>query len=558
MKGSTMKKMGIILCFALICLCLGCATTAPTIHQTNVGAGLPLEKWIDKALTPYLAETLGKHPKYCNTPILIVGMHNDNILSRIDDLTFDIRNRLAANLKGAQGVSLVWKPETKPWRNHQSLSQVLCPLQEEIPFYLGLDVSLTPADNLLCVKVGVLNVNEGTWDDVSLSWQGKPTKQQLKALKTQSVDASLKGMRPLPFSSNEPDLLGAYLAGKLSCFLKSQFGNNIVLFKGEDKKNTDSLFSKGMDLVYNYLETFSEVSLTNDAAKATLFLKTQVHRIDQDLYQVWVSLGLSKTMEESLPGAVASAYVNSDSTAAAVVEPLPADTALAQNHQSADAQVLTACGSPEILPEKERADQPTPEQNNVNRHDQENQDGSVITPDKTARRFISKFNLITPKVPEMCATPTPWLVGYDNVAQGSALRSGTCMAVELAVTLPCRLFLFDQDSSNRISMIYPENMLNLQDSKRLALCYPPIEGDSQNALELTNEPGKETVYAIAIRTDHVAGTFLTAIENLFQGETGTSEYENFILLLKRMKTNHGNGFDFKTRWFIHKNHIKKR
>jgi hypothetical protein len=179
------KKL--IMMFMMLC-CIGCITIpVDTSNLNEIESSMKLSDWVDKKLSPYLAKKLGRHPKFQGQPFMIVKMKEENIESSIDDLTREIRDQLDGKLKSSSGVNLVWRP---------SATGGMGTSLPEICYYIGIDMSLAPVDGRLRMRVGALNIKEKKWEDsFFLSWQGKATKNQLKALSRFSLDTRLSPVK---------------------------------------------------------------------------------------------------------------------------------------------------------------------------------------------------------------------------------------------------------------------------------------------------------------------------------------------------------------------------
>ena len=283
-----MRKTIYLLSTAIILFVSACAGAPHGPEEQFVGAsGEPLNAWVANQLTPYLARQLGKHPKFKDQPFLPVRMKGDDVQAQIDDLTDQVRERVMDGLLTEPGINLVWRPAVRPWQRHQSLEEIHCADYKKIRYYVGIDTGLTKVDGRLYVKVRALDLKEGSWvSGFGMSWFGSPTKKQAAALDRAHTDEYLRGLKPLPFTDTEPDLLASYLAHNLSCLFKQRETDEVVVYVDRTEPVRISYFKTVFDLVENYLARFREVRVTRDPAQANVTLKTEIHPIHGELYQV--------------------------------------------------------------------------------------------------------------------------------------------------------------------------------------------------------------------------------------------------------------------------------
>ena len=83
-------------------LAAGCAQHTSRPAQ---GEDSSLQRWLDAELAPYLAEQLGRHPRFKGEPVMLVSLDGPDIQPDIDGLTAGLRERLleTANASGPDG-----------------------------------------------------------------------------------------------------------------------------------------------------------------------------------------------------------------------------------------------------------------------------------------------------------------------------------------------------------------------------------------------------------------------------------------------------------------------
>jgi hypothetical protein len=429
---------------------------------------LSLDSWLEESLIPYLVEQFSQHPRFKGQPILLVGMHGDNVQSRIDELTDYIREKIIDALVKERGPDLYWRPAIRPYKHHQRLADIACSNYPKIHYYIGIDCRLTKVAQNLYVRVRALNLAEHKWvSGFGRSWEGKPTPHQLAALKRAHPDEYLRGLRPFPFPDRQPDLLAVYLARNLSCLLRQGEADDLVVYVEDMSANTPSFFQTTLKLVGKYLARFREVEVTDDPSRANVTVISAIHSIHENMYQIWVS-ARDRSGKKYLPGAETEAYV--------LIESRKKPTMAAIR--------------------KERSNEPP----------------AVVVQDERPLALISSFDLITPDPQEVCATGTPWQAGSRRINSNEHLPTGGCLAVEMRLLSPAYIFLVGQDPTGNLTRMFPSNCPDFQTidafiepGKRFQ--FPPLFDRRARVLELEGTPGMERVYAIAITTSDLATRF---------------------------------------------------
>jgi hypothetical protein len=442
-----------------------------------------LNRWLEADLIPYLVLQFRQHPRFKGQPILLVDMQGENIRARIDELTGQIRDKIKDALLKEPGLDLVWRPSYRPWQHHQRLEDVQCADHRKIHYYVGIDCGLTGEASNVYVKVRALNLDEHKWvAGFGRYWEGKLNKSQSVAMTREHPDEYLRGLRPLPFSDQQPDLLAAYLARNLSCLLQQSESDDLVVYAGgSSPANPPIFFKTTMDLVGKYLARFREVKVTDNPNCANVTLVQEIHTIHQELHQIWIS-AKHRQGEEYLPGAETEAYVRMDA-------PRPSQNAQAQ-YPKPPVEFL----------------QPASQ-----------------TPPRSG--LISSFDLLTPLNRKFCKTYKPWESGIRRVAPYEHIASGSCLAVEMSLSVTAYVFLVSQDAAGDLTRLFPSACHSLEDNEwriypgqRFQL--PSLAGHHNRILELSGAPGMEIVYAIAIAAPGLAERFagrLNEIQDLCRG-----------------------------------------
>ncbi len=453
----------------------GCAGGHLARQADRSADGPSLADWLDDTLIPHLLQQFGHHPRFKGQPLLLVRMHDDDVQPRIDDLTNHIRAKIVEALVREPGIDLHWRPASRTLEHHQSLADIACGDYRKIHYYIGIDCRLTSLEQKLEVRVRALNLTEHKWvSGFGRSWQGRPTAGQLAALKRKHPDAYLRGLRPLPFAANQPDLLASYLARNLSCLFQQGDADDLLVHVEEPSAASPAFFRTTPKLVGKYLARFREVDVTDDPGRANVSVIASIHAIHQDLYQIWIA-AKDRRQQKYLPGAETEAYV---------LIPTP------------EQRLVTAIDSdpvPESVPIDQPAERPLP--------------------------LIAAFNLITAADPKVCSSATPWQAGTRRLAPDERLSTGSCLAVEIRLAFPAHVFLIAQDANGDLTRLFPSSCQDLQTLAPVLASgrrfrFPPLADAGKRVLELQGTPGMERIYAVAVTAPDLADRFEYQLDQL--------------------------------------------
>ena len=140
-------------------LAAGCAQQASRPAQ---GEDSPLQRWLDAELAPYLAEQLGRHPRFKGEPVMLVSLDGPDIQPDIDGLTRSLRDQLMDRLLAEPGVRLPWQPQQRQEQHHRRLERANCASIRDADYYIGIEITRSAADRYR-VAVRALDVRAGEW-----------------------------------------------------------------------------------------------------------------------------------------------------------------------------------------------------------------------------------------------------------------------------------------------------------------------------------------------------------------------------------------------------------
>ena len=435
----------------------------------------PLDRWLEGTLLPYLLEQLGEHPRFKGQPVLLVGMRGERVLSGVDDLTKEIREKIIDALLKQPGIDLVWQSSPSQHQVAPRPGGVACSNYRKVQYYIGIDCGLTHLARELSVKVRAMNLAENKWvSGFGRSWEGNPTAAQRAALLREQPDEYLRGQRPLPFSEDQPDLLAAYLARNISCLLSQAESEDLVIYIARPAAGTPAFIGTTIGLVGKYLAQMREFEVTDDPDHANVNLMVEVHAIHQGLHQIWLSAQYRRN-KNYLPGAETEAYV------------------WIGGHDPA-----RLAGS-----RVERPDAPLP----------------VVQRISASSEIIASFDLLTPRYQGPCAAGAHQRWDLRRVEPYDRLPTGSCLAMEVSVATPAYVFLVGQDAEGELTQMFPSSCAGFKDKDTLVypgrrFQFPSLVTPETRILELAGSPGKESVYAIAITRPDLADGFASRLNSI--------------------------------------------
>lgn len=288
---------------------LGLLSGCQSNNVRHGGAGnqsKELRDWVVNDLSPYLATQFSQGPKYNGESFAIVNIRGDDVQSGIDPLTRQVRAWMRDELLNTAGVMFPWMPSQRLPEHHRNPNNAFCGRRDQVHYLIGVDVSLTD-EGKGRVEVGVLDAQEKKWErGLAKTWIGAFSDKQRSALSKVEPDESLRGLRVLPFTDLEPDLIADYLANNLSCLVRfSEYDNPIMHI--ERARGDSRELQSVVDLLGFYLSRLNEVRITDDPKHASILLSVKHYLIARDVYQIWIALS-PKGEGGRLSGMDTSAY----------------------------------------------------------------------------------------------------------------------------------------------------------------------------------------------------------------------------------------------------------
>ena len=285
----------------LILLGLVVAQSIPAVAESREK---DLDRWVDRDLIPYVRQQLILHPRFKNETVMFVVLDDNVPASSTNALALSMRDRLLAAAVATPGVAIGWHQG----RGGAALGSAPgdC-IHDDVHYYIGVELT-QKLDGTYAVNARALDLEDRTWvTGFGRRWQGKLSTSQRQAMRQERVDETFLGVRDVPFTLAQTDLLAAHLAHELSCTLQKRVGDDYVV--SIDLVEPPAAGLEGtVELISNNLASRQALTLSSDAGTANAILSGKAHRINGTLHQYWVTVTPSGDAD-GLAALGASAYI---------------------------------------------------------------------------------------------------------------------------------------------------------------------------------------------------------------------------------------------------------
>jgi hypothetical protein len=285
----------------LILLALVVAQSIPAVAESREK---DLDRWVDRDLIPYVRQQLILHPRFKKETVMFVVLDDNLPASSTNALALSMRDRLLAAAVATPGVAIGWHQG----RGGTALDSAPgdC-IHDDVHYYIGVELT-QKLDGTYAVNARALDLEDRTWvTGFGRRWQGKLSTSQRQAMRQERVDETFLGVRDVPFTLAQTDLLAAHLAHELSCTLRKRVGDEYVV--SVDLVEPPAAGLEGtVELVSNNLASRQALTLSSDAGAANAILSGKAHRISGALHQYWVTVTPSGDAD-GLAALSASAYI---------------------------------------------------------------------------------------------------------------------------------------------------------------------------------------------------------------------------------------------------------
>jgi hypothetical protein len=268
----------------LICLCFpGFAAVSSAASRT-----VDLDTWFEHELAPYVRQQLTTLPRFRNESFRFVVMVDDSPQSEGNALAIGLRNKLRDSVTDIPGIRVSWQADQPGVGLVAGESNLDC-TRNVADYYIGVELRETSAGNI-DVTVRALDIEERTWvAGFSRSWQGPISGEHRRQLRQFVADPTFRGERNAPWDDSETDLMAAHLAYELGCNLLRQTAGEYVVADSRLDGNIDPTTAL-VELVSNNLAGLHALRFSADTETSNAIIEGKAHRIDDDLFQYWVTI----------------------------------------------------------------------------------------------------------------------------------------------------------------------------------------------------------------------------------------------------------------------------
>ncbi|MFH1885408.1 MAG: hypothetical protein ABIM40_01810 [Pseudomonadota bacterium] len=304
----------------LALLVTGCASMgggSPVGGTTGGGVATPpvsgntLDKWLPGAMDD-VEESLKTTMR--GRSFIIVGAKEDGdqMSPEIDGLTREIRDQLTRKLRGDPTIKLVTRRPVEVLERPQELQYLDCGEYADTSLYLCIRVKAKSGNRAdveffaLDLKSSQAPVIQGfsvyTKEPVSLA------RDQAQMLAARKSDQQLKGLEYLPFTPEEMNKTGAYLARNLTCRYRDAYPQGDFTFYVDTSALPARDENIGVFLARQLENYFQGLHTVNDPSRADLIITlTEVETGTPGQYQIFART-MGKEGASNLSGIGTDAY----------------------------------------------------------------------------------------------------------------------------------------------------------------------------------------------------------------------------------------------------------
>ena len=258
----------------------------PGLHGVAAARQVDLDTWIDSELVPYVSRELSQHPRFRNQAIQLVLLHDEAPQSAGSALAIDIRDRLRDALNTVPGIRIVWAAGKSGVGITDTAVYPNC-AASQADYLVGIETS-DQRRGKISVFVRALDLAERRWvSGFGKSWEGLLSAGQMQQFRIRAIDPDLRGERNAPWHTTELDLMAAHLARTVGCKLLRQVGAEYVLDQGGSRNDSPGQL---IELVTVNLAGNAYLQFAGDGISANAAIGGKAHRIDDDLYQYWITV----------------------------------------------------------------------------------------------------------------------------------------------------------------------------------------------------------------------------------------------------------------------------
>ena len=288
-----MKKRWVSLFTIIIALSLisSCATQLrkepipPEVAKVD-----SFDTWFEEVMTEIIYNL--RHNTFVkNRPFIIVKAEGENISSKIDPFTKEIRERMISWFLKYPEIQVVRRHPVHVFDRPYKVQELRCDRFTDYKMLMTLDLQVVDEQNkIIRIAIREIDKDSGTWAR-GFSFYGKVRLNETEWMQFQSPlmpDQHLKGLKYIPFTEDEKDEMAAYLARNITCI-------SMTLLPSTNTKvyiDSSGIGPEFRDIVWfikKQLQFCNLIDVTEDKAKAGLIFTADAKRVKENLWQFWLS-----------------------------------------------------------------------------------------------------------------------------------------------------------------------------------------------------------------------------------------------------------------------------
>jgi len=441
--------------------------TSPSNSQA-ASRSADLDSWFNRDLAPYVKQQLSTLPRFRNESFRFVVMLDDSPQSEGSALAVGLRDRLRDAVSDVPGIRVAWQAD-QPGVGLVAGETGLNCTKNEANYFVGIELSESSAGQVK-VQVRALDIEERSWvAGFSRSWSGPVTSGQRRQLRTYMADPTFRGERNAPWNDTETDLMAAHLAYELGCSLLRQTAGEYVVAANNYDGNIDATAAL-VELVSNNLAGARALQFSAAPSTANAVIEGKAHRIDDDLFQFWVT-----------------------------ITPTDADVELAP--LSADAYVR--------IPDQYKAASLVPE--------------ATYDLSKNEAGFLASFSVVRMQDQRSCMSGQSIFASNSNTGRNYGFGAGDCFALQVNSSGDAVVFFLNHQLNYGLVRLGNSSCTNGSVAKiarsgenvQFPLPLDSLQSGSWSGAEQWSlNPGRDTYYALASRETKAARALSRHIDKL--------------------------------------------
>ncbi|MEZ5557589.1 MAG: hypothetical protein R3E86_03480 [Pseudomonadales bacterium] len=188
-------------------LALLCALSLTAAANADVLLDDALGRWLDASLSPELAQTLSRHPRFKGATFRFAAIEDGAPAAGSNLLIDAVAERLTRNLRAVEGIRLALPEPPVP-----------CRVPQRIDYLIGIEIKPTRG-NSANVSIGAVDLDESVWvSGVSYQWQGRLSGNERRALSSRTA-LSVAGAADSPLPIADVEQIAAAIGSQLECSL---------------------------------------------------------------------------------------------------------------------------------------------------------------------------------------------------------------------------------------------------------------------------------------------------------------------------------------------------